>query len=86
MNHVLALLENIESGTTDDEIKAFLVKYGLPPFDEIEHVPGDGSRPAVTLTFHSLDPDALRKLQPRIHNMFWKGHKVSALVMAERYS
>lgn len=82
----LLLLDNIGSGTTDDEIKAFLVKYGFPPFDEIEHVPGDGSRPAVMLTFHSLDPDALRKLQPRIHHMLRKGHDLSALVMAERYS
>ncbi|MGT2455491.1 RNA-binding protein [Cupriavidus basilensis] len=82
----LLLLGNIEGGTTDEEIKAFLVKYGFPPFDEIEHVPGDGTRPAVTLTFHSLTPEALRKLQPRIHNMFWKTRKINALVMAERYS
>jgi hypothetical protein len=82
----LLLLGNIDSGTTDDEIKDFLVKYGFPPFDEIEHVPGDGTRPAVTLTFHTLDPDSLRKLQVRIHNMFWKGHKVSELVLQERYS
>ncbi|KJK22645.1 hypothetical protein UB46_20380 [Burkholderiaceae bacterium 16] len=82
----LLLLGNIDSATTDDEIREFLVKYGFPPFDEIEHVPGDGSRPAVMLTFHSLEPDALRKLQPRIQHMFWKGHNLSALVMAERYS
>ena len=25
-------------------------------------------------------------LQPRIQHMFWKGHNLSALVMAERYS
>ena len=42
----LLLPGNIDSGTTDDEIKAFLVKYGFPPFDEIEHVSGDGARPA----------------------------------------
>ncbi|MDF3889055.1 RNA-binding protein [Cupriavidus basilensis] len=82
----LLLLGNIDSATTDDEIREFLVKYGFPPFDEIEHVPGDGTRPAVMLTFHSLEPDALRKLQPRIQHMFWKGHNLSALVMAERYS
>ncbi|MGO4809478.1 RNA recognition motif domain-containing protein [Cupriavidus sp. 2MCAB6] len=82
----LLLLGNIDSATTDDEIREFLVKYGFPPFDEIEHVPGDGSRPAVMLTFHALEPDALRKLQPRIQHMFWKGHNLSALVMAERYS
>ena len=47
---------------------------------------GTGRGRRVTLTFQSLDPAALRNLQPRIHNMFWKGRKVSALVMAERYS
>lgn len=31
---------NLEPGTTDDEIRDFLVKYGFPPFDEIEHQPG----------------------------------------------
>ncbi|NUA28639.1 RNA recognition motif domain-containing protein [Cupriavidus basilensis] len=76
---------NIDNGITDEEIKAFLVKYGFPPFDEIEHVPGDGTRPAVTLTFHSLDPESLRKLQPRIHNMFWNGRTVNAHVMTERF-
>jgi hypothetical protein len=82
----LLMLGNIDSGTTDEEIQAFLAKYGFPPFDEIEHVPGDGTRPAVTLTFQSLDPEALRKLQPRIHHMFWKGHEITALVMQERFS
>ena len=40
------LLGNVDSGASDDEIKALLVKYGFPEFDAIEHMPGDGSRPA----------------------------------------
>jgi hypothetical protein len=80
------LLGNVESGTSDEEIKAFLVKYGFPPFDEIEHMPGDGSRPAVLLTFKDAPPESLRSLQPRIQNMFWKNRKISALVMEQRYS
>jgi len=79
------LLGNIEPGTSDDEIRAFLVKYGFPAFDEVEHVPGDGSNPAVMLTFRSLDAETLRRLRTRIHDMFWKRRKLSALVMAERY-
>jgi hypothetical protein len=80
------LLGNVETGTSDEEIKAFLVKYGFPPFDEIEHMPGDGSRPAVLLTFKDAPPESLRSLQPRIQNMFWKNRKISALVMEQRYS
>jgi len=80
------LLGNVEGGTSDDEIKAFLVKYGFPAFDAIEHMPGDGSRPAVLLTFKDVAPETLRSLQPRIHDMFWKNRKISVQVMAERYT
>lgn len=79
------LLGNVDSGASDDEIKAFLVKYGFPPFDEIEHVPGDGSRPAVLLTFKDAIPETLYGLQPRIHEMFWKNRKITARVMSMRY-
>ena len=80
------LLGNVDSGVSDDEIKAFLVKYGFPAFDAIEHMPGDGSRPAVLLTFKDLPPETLRSLQPRIQNMFWMNRKISAQVMTERYT
>jgi len=80
------LLGNIEDSTSDEEIKAFLVKYGFPAFDAIEHMPGDGSRPAVMLTFKDVAPETLRSLQPRIQNMFWKNRKISAQIMAERFT
>jgi hypothetical protein len=79
------MLGNIEPGTSDDEIREFLMKYGFPPYDEIEHVPGEGSRPSVALTFNSLDPEILRKLQPRIHDLFWKNRRVTARVLRDRY-
>lgn len=80
------LVGNVESGTSDDEIRDFLIKYGFPPFDEIEHMPGDGSRPAVVLTFKDAAPETLRSLQPRIHNMFWKNRKIYVQVMTGRYT
>jgi hypothetical protein len=80
------LMGNVETGTSADEIKAFLVKYGFPPFDEIEQVAGDGSRPAVLLTFKDAPPDALRSLLPRVQDMFWKNRKIHVLVVDERYS
>ncbi|SOZ69865.1 conserved hypothetical protein [Cupriavidus taiwanensis] len=47
---------------------------------------GDGTRPAVRLTVDTLDDVSLEKLKGRIHNMFWRGHKLSGLVMRERFS
>lgn len=78
------LLGNVENGTSDDEIKAFLVRYGFPPFDGIEHLPGDGSRPAVLLTFKDAAPETLRSLQPRIQDMFWKNRRIHVEVMPQR--
>jgi hypothetical protein len=79
------MLGNIEPGTSDDEIQEFLKRYGFPPYDEIVHVPGEGSRPAVKLTFNSLDPEALRNLQPRIHDLFWKNRRVTASVLRDHF-
>ncbi len=78
------LIGNIEDGTSDDEIREFLVKYGFPVFDRIRQMPGDGSRPAVLLTFNDTEPAALRLLQPRIHHMFWKNRTINVIVMQER--
>jgi hypothetical protein len=78
------LLDNIDSNISDEEIKEFLIRYGFPPFDKIEHLPGDGSRPSVLLTFEDASPEALRLLQPRIHQLFWKNHMIEAIVINKR--
>jgi hypothetical protein len=80
------VMGNVESGTSDEDIKAFLVKYGFPPFDAIEHMPGDGSRPAVLLTFRDAPQEALRILLPRIQDMFWHNRKIHVHVVNERFS
>jgi hypothetical protein len=79
------LLGNIEPGTTDDEVRDLLVKYGFPPFDEIAYIAGDGSRPAVALTFHTIDAHALTSLQTRLHNMYWKNRQLTAAIGRERF-
>ncbi|MHA6203715.1 RNA recognition motif domain-containing protein [Dyella soli] len=78
------LLGNIEPGTTDDEVREFLDKYGFPPFDAIEHVPGDGSRPAVLLTYDDAGAAALEKLKPRIHHMFWKQRELNVMILGDQ--
>jgi hypothetical protein len=69
---------------SDDDIKDFLVKYGFPPFDEIQRVQGSGSRPAVLLSFKDTSPAALQMLQPRIQNMYWRNRTLNALVITNR--
>ncbi|MFC4705790.1 RNA-binding protein [Paraburkholderia caffeinitolerans] len=75
---------NVEADVTPEEIKAFLGKYGLPPFDAIQYVPGSGDRPAVILTYENIDADTLRTFQPRIHNLFWKNRSIVVQVVPTR--
>ena len=73
---------NIAPGTADEEVKALLVKYGFPPFDGIEQVAGNGTRPAVMLTFEGANAEALEQLSVRVHNLYWKERKLSVMVMS----
>lgn len=77
------LIGNVEDGLSDDEVREFITKYGFPPFDKIERVPGTGSRPGLLLTFNDLDEAALRALQPRIQNVFWKNRTINVSIMRE---
>ncbi|MGZ5172379.1 MAG: RNA recognition motif domain-containing protein [Burkholderiales bacterium] len=73
---------NIAPDTSDEELKALLVKYGFPQFDGIQHVPGDGSRPAAMVTFEATDAMKLQQLQPRVHNLFWKNRRLNVEVIS----
>jgi hypothetical protein len=77
------MMANVDAGTTDEEIKEFLVKYGFPPFDSATRIPGTGSRPAAMLTFKDVPPEALRSLLPRVQDMFWKDRTIHVQVMTE---
>jgi len=75
---------NVDSGTTDDEIREFLIGYGFPSFDSVQRVEGTGSRPALVVRFNDVGHYALSTLQPRIHNLFWKGRTILVQVVPER--
>lgn len=77
-------LGNVEDGTTDDEIRQFLCNYGFPLADSLERIEGTGARPAVLVSFNSIEPHILRTMQPRIHNLFWKNRTLTVQVMPER--
>jgi hypothetical protein len=78
---------NIAPGTSDDELKALLTKYGFPEFDGIQHVAGDGTRPAAMVTFDKTDAMQLEQLQSRVHNLFWKDRRLNvSVVSASRWN
>lgn len=74
---------NIAPGTSDDEIKALVVKYSGEPIEctEIQHVDGDGSRPGVLMTITGKKFDTLGKLALRLNGMYWKGRPLGCSTM-----
>jgi hypothetical protein len=75
------LIDNVDSGASDEDVRQLLLRYGFPPYDAIEHLPGDGSRATLLLTFADASPAALHSLQPRIQNLFWNHRKLDVEVL-----
>jgi hypothetical protein len=75
-------LGNMAPGTTDDEITAFLKKYA-PDLEctEIQHVEGDGSRPAAMIRFTGGTVEVLGNLAIRLNGMYWKGRSLGCNTM-----
>jgi RNA recognition motif-containing protein len=67
---------NLAAEVTDEDLKAFVVKYGCPSPERIERVPGDGSRPAAVLFFIASNDKAVYNAQLRLHDMYWKGRRL----------
>jgi hypothetical protein len=78
------LLSNLDPGTSDEELCAFLARYGMPPCSQIEHVPGKGTRPAVELRFGAIDSGTLFFFLARIRDICWKGRQINAVMLRER--
>lgn len=72
---------NLEPGTTDDEIRAFVHKYTERNVTSIKHVPGDGSRPGVMLELEGAGAAELNQAQLRLHGMYWKNRALVAQVL-----
>jgi len=66
---------NIAPGTDDDELRAFLARYGVDAVDSIERVAEDGSRPAAIVEVTTTS-DALGKATLRLNGMYWKGRSL----------
>jgi hypothetical protein len=74
-------IANLPPEAGDDEVDAFLQKYGFPSFDSMTRVPGDGSRPAAIVDYPDLTQDVLAKLAPRVNDMMWRERKLFANAM-----
>ncbi len=71
---------NLAPGTTDDEIKALVKKYGSAlECINIQRVDGDGSRPAVSIECAGTR-EALGNLSLRLNGMYWKGRPLTSTV------
>jgi hypothetical protein len=79
------LIGNVDDSASDDDLRDLLARHGFPPWDSIEHMPGDGSRPAVLLLYAGAPAEALRLLQPRLHDLFWKNRKINVSVLDQRH-
>ena len=71
---------NIAPGTTDDELRDLLKKYGAAEVTTIEHVAEEGSRPAAIIEVAATQ-EALYKLTQRLNGLFWKGRSLTAQSM-----
>ena len=79
------LIGNVDSSASDADIFDLLARYGFPPCDSIEHMPGDGSRPSVLLRYGGAPAEALRSLQPRLNDLFWRNRKINVSVIDQRH-
>lgn len=79
------LIGNVDSSASDDDIRELLARYGFPPCGSIEHMPGDGSRPAVLLHYEGAPAAALRSLQPRLQDLYWRERKIHVSVFDQRH-
>lgn len=78
------LLSNVEDSVPDEEISEFLQRYGFPPFTAIERLSGSGNMPSALITFGDLSHEALRLLQERVQNVYWKNHTINVQILTDR--
>jgi hypothetical protein len=71
---------NVAPATEDDELRAFLARYGIDDVTSIQRVEGDGTRPAVILEVNATS-DTLSKASLRLNGLYWKGRSLNVQVM-----
>lgn len=69
-------IDNLSPDVADDELRAFLTKYGFPDAGELERVGADGPRPAATIATSKVGA-----LATHIHDLLWRGHAPNVQVI-----
>jgi hypothetical protein len=74
---------NIAPEATDEELRALVAKYapGLE-INAIQRVPGDGSRPAASISFVDTPFGSVEAIAMRLHRMHWKGRELYVQTLA----
>jgi RNA recognition motif-containing protein len=71
---------NIAPGTTDDELRALLDKYGSISVASVERVADDGPRPAAILEIAATS-EQMFQITQRLNGMYWKGQSLTVQAM-----
>ena len=72
---------NLAPETTDEDLSAFLQRYGLPPCSAILREPGDGSRPGAVVSFERPEAEALYEAAFRLDGLYWKSKVLAVQVL-----
>jgi hypothetical protein len=73
-------IANIAPGTNDEELRAFLARYGVEAVAEIQQVPGDGTRPAAILEI-AATPETILRITQRLNGIYWQGRSLAVHAM-----
>ncbi len=67
-------INNVSDEVSDADLVSFLGRYGFPtPSVSSSFAGALPQRRAVVVTFDGVDEETLRRLQPRIHGVFFQG-------------
>lgn len=72
---------NLPPETSDDDLSAFLQKYGLPPCASVLRAPGDGSRPGALVSFSGVERERLYEAAFRLNGLYWNSRSLTVQVM-----
>ena len=71
---------NLAPGTSEEELRALLARYGAPAVGEVQHVADDGERPAAIVEVAAAS-EAMMRLSERLNGMYWKGRALTVQPM-----
>jgi hypothetical protein len=72
---------NVPPEASDDEVAALAKKYSGLDAKVVQHVDGDGTRPARVLEFAGAPLGDVDKLALRLAGMYWKERQLHAFRM-----